>query len=53
MLVDPASNRRRIRVRVFGTGHPGIESSMDYIGSYQLYGGALVFHVFFEPFNED
>jgi hypothetical protein len=48
MLVDPESRRRRIKVRTFGTGHPGITQDMDYVGTYQLSGGALVFHVFIE-----
>lgn len=33
--------------RTFGTGHPiPEEEALEYIGTYQLDGGALVFHVF-------
>lgn len=33
--------------RIFGTGHPlDIDSAQPYIGTYQLHGGSLVFHVY-------
>lgn len=47
-LVDPDSPRIRVKLRTFGTGHEGIPSGMDYVGSYQISGGMLVFHVFIE-----
>lgn len=46
MLVDLDSRKIRCRVRIFGTGHPGITPDMDYIGTFQVAGGDLVFHVF-------
>ena len=46
MIVDPDSECIKARVRIFGTGHPGVTSDMDYVGTYQVSGGALVFHVF-------
>lgn len=46
MVVDPEAERVRVRIRVFGTGHPGVTADMDYIGTYQIEGGSLVFHVF-------
>lgn len=38
----------KYQFRIFGTGHP-IESDFrgKYIGTYQLSGGALIFHVYF------
>ena len=48
-LVDPTA-KKEIRVfEVFGTGHPVYHDmgvSRNYIDSYQLNGGSLVFHVF-------
>lgn len=48
-LVDPAQETELRAFEVFGTGHEvycdmGIDRK--YIGTYQLHGGALVFHVF-------
>jgi hypothetical protein len=46
-LVTPDVNEKQIRkFRVFGTGHPIDTALLYYIGTYQLQGGALVFHVF-------
>jgi hypothetical protein len=49
VIVDPEAAKNRKRILIFGTGHPmpdGIED--NYIGTYQLLGGQLVFHVFWE-----
>lgn len=46
IAVDQASRVIWVRIRIFGTGHPGIEPDMDYVGTFQLHGGELVFHVF-------
>lgn len=46
VLVDPDVPILTVRVRIFGTGHPGVTADMDYVGSYLLSGGSLVFHVF-------
>lgn len=42
----PSTVRRRFRT--YGTGHPmdDAETFPHYVGTYQLRGGALVFHVF-------
>ena len=50
MLVDTDYDNRDYEVFVKGTGHPITpeEASLQYIGSYQLNNGALVFHVFME-----
>lgn len=45
-LVDPSKPAQERRLRVYGTGHPCDENAGDYIGTYQLSGGALIFHVF-------
>lgn len=45
-VVDPSSEIIKVRVRIFGTGHSGDMDAMEYIGTYQLHDGALIFHVF-------
>jgi hypothetical protein len=46
-LVEPDEPREQVTVEVFGTGHP-IQPRPDrrYVGTYQLQGGSLIFHVF-------
>lgn len=47
-LVNPtAPNNMAVTIRTFGTGHPISDSGyLEYIGTFQIYGGHLVFHVF-------
>jgi hypothetical protein len=45
-VVDPESGRVQVCVRIFGTGHEGVTGDMDYVGTFQIDGGSLVFHVF-------
>jgi hypothetical protein len=47
-IVDPNAKTETRRFRVAGTGHDIVEppSKLDYIGTFQLHGGMLVFHVF-------
>lgn len=49
-LVDPAAPLVPRRFRIAGTGHPinlGADGTrLDYIGTFQLQAGALVFHLF-------
>jgi hypothetical protein len=47
-LVDPAAPHERRCFRTYGTGHPVADDSGEYIGTFQLNGGVLVFHVFEE-----
>lgn len=50
-LVDPSAEKETRHFEMIGTGHPinyNTGVSRVYIGSYQLLGGELVFHVF-EP----
>lgn len=46
-LVDPDQPKMKVKIAIFGTGHPIDERwGLKYIGTYQLNGGLLVFHVF-------
>ena len=44
--VEPEAEKVKRRIFTHGTGHPVPETTGDYIGSYQLQGGAFVGHVF-------
>lgn len=45
-LVDPAAEPTPRQFRMWGTGHEHAEEPGTYLGTFQLGGGALVFHVF-------
>ena len=47
-LVDPDARPAERQFRLAGTGHPINEAERDlvYVGTVQLHGGALVFHLF-------
>ena len=46
--VQPSAQSRNRKLRVYGTGHP-IESDRGaYVGTFQVHGGVLVFHLFDE-----
>lgn len=47
-MVNPtAPNNMALTIRIFGTGHTIKDSdSLEYIGTFQIYGGRLVFHAF-------
>lgn len=46
-LVDPTTAAKDShRIRIFGTGHGVPNDPMEYVGTFQLDGGALVFHAF-------
>ena len=47
--IDPTEPREARTIRIIGTGHPIPEHPGDYIGTFQMGGGALVFHVFEAP----
>ncbi len=48
-LVDTNSPNEQRLIRTHGTGHDVFGSqNLQYIGTYQLEGGALIFHVFEE-----
>lgn len=44
-LVNPDAPRRSRFFRLVGTGHP-VEEGLGFVGTFQLNGGALVFHLF-------
>lgn len=47
-IVDPDAPKVERVIAMFGTGHP-LPDQLDtnsYIGTFQLHGGAVVFHVF-------
>lgn len=46
-MVDPESEREERPIRIHGTGHPIPNTEqLGYIGTVQMNGGALVWHVF-------
>lgn len=49
VLVDPNASKENRKFRTFGTGAPVEDNELDnskFIGTYQLFGGSLIFHVF-------
>lgn len=47
-LVESENEQIPYTLLVRGTGHP-VDPGVEYIGSFQMAGGALVWHVFFKP----
>ncbi len=45
-LVDTDALMETRRFRLAGTGHPISDENLRYIGTFQLNGGTLVFHLF-------
>lgn len=45
-FVDPAAPQKPRRFRMCGTGHPLPDDVGRYVGTFQGYNEALVFHVF-------
>ena len=49
-LVDDEAARESVEFLLYGTDHPaGGAVDADYIGTFQLYAGTLVFHLFRAP----
>lgn len=46
VLVDPENEPDSTKIRIYGTGHQFDLKAWKFIDTYQLQGGALVFHVF-------
>ena len=45
--VDPERETEGRTFRLFGTGHPQeVDGMLDYVGTFQVRGGALVFHLY-------
>lgn len=45
---DPDNELVRVTINTYGTGHTVESAKDDYVGTYQLHDGNLVFHVFAE-----
>lgn len=45
-LVEPDAPKVLMLFDIYGTGHPMPDDPGVYIGTFQLHGGALVFHLF-------
>ncbi len=48
-LVDPQAETEGRNIEIFGTGHPVLSdlgTAREYIGTFQMHNGTLVFHVF-------
>lgn len=44
--VDPENERVERHILIVGTGHPMPDRVLEYIGTFQLHDGQLVFHAF-------
>lgn len=44
--VDPGAEKTERFFKTYGTGHEMKEEAQKYVGTYQIRGGMLVFHVF-------
>ena len=45
-LVNPKEDHRPRRFAIYGTGHEMPDEPGTYLGTFQIVGGALIFHVF-------
>lgn len=45
-LVNPDCGPEKRAISIFGTGHRVNESTGKYLGTFQVSGGALIFHAF-------
>lgn len=45
-LVDPDAEKVARCFRMYGTGHPMSHPELPYVGTFQVHGGQLVFHLF-------
>jgi hypothetical protein len=46
VLVDPKNDCEARRFRCYGTGHAISERNIEYLGTFQIDGGTLIFHAF-------
>lgn len=44
--VEPSESRDERRFRILGTGRPTPISTLEYVGTFQMFAGALVWHLF-------
>lgn len=47
-VVDTDAPTVKRRFRIFGTGHPINEDDLQFVGTFQLSGGGLVFHLYMD-----
>jgi hypothetical protein len=47
-LCYPGTAKQKRKITIYGTGHYMSEGYRDHIGTFQISGGQLVFHVFDE-----
>lgn len=54
-LVDPTAPRNEaVNIRIHGTGHDVPDSeNLEYVNTFQMMGGRLVFHSFIVKYNGD
>lgn len=45
-MVDCDAQPEPHRFRLYGTGHPVDEPAQHFVGTFQMYDGSLVFHLF-------
>lgn len=45
-LVNPDAPTEVRKFRLAGTGHPILEPALTFVGTFQMAGGTLVFHLF-------
>ena len=42
----PEAVKKNRRIEIIGTGNPMPTGELEYISTFQVYGGGLIFHVF-------
>jgi len=45
-IVNPDNPMEDRRFRIYGTGNPCFSPANRFVGTFQIYGGELVFHLF-------
>jgi hypothetical protein len=45
-LCDEKADKQPRRIAIYGTGNPMPDNPGEYIATFQMHGGALVFHAF-------
>jgi len=43
---DRTENTESVTIEIYGTGHPIPPGNREYIGTFQMFGGDLVFHAY-------
>lgn len=45
-IVDPEAEKEKREIAIVGTGHQMPDRALSFIGTTQMHGGALIWHVF-------